>query len=171
MNNNTSISFCNAKSFNKSANSLNIMKNNKDKEKDDISNSIHFNAGNSICSDNGTLNNNNNQINNNTNIISNEIIKNNSKSSSLDSNAIHDIKVNKERNKKFVEINNSNNNYNSCKINKKKSTPNLHLSNNYKNINNSKLKEFEKSKSEIKTRDNSYTENYDFAQIINNNKV
>ena len=144
-NNNTSTSFYNIKWYKR--NSLTTNKNNK--EKDEISNSIHFNAANSVYSDNGTLN--NNFISNNFNSLHNDNHKNMIKI------------VSTKNNKDFIKININ-------KSNKNSSSPNLILNNDYKKINNDK-KEVEKSKSEIKTRDNSCGENYEKAQIINNNFV
>ena len=135
---------------NKNKSSSLIEKNSK--EKDEISNSIHYNAGNSIYSDNGTLLN-NNLISINPNSNSNENFKNNlikicSPKNKRDSNIIHNFKIGKDSSSKFITTNKKYKYNNSC--------PNL-LSNHH-NIKNN-IKEIEKSKSEIKTRDNSYIEN------------
>ena len=146
--NNNSSNINKAKSNRNKSSSL-IEKNSK--EKDEISNSIHYNAGNSIYSDNGTLN--NNLINNNPNSNSNENFKNNlikicSPKNKRDSNIIHNFKIGKDSSSKFITTNKKYKYNNSC--------PNL-LSNHH-NIKNN-IKEIEKSKSEIKTRDNTYIEN------------
>ena len=146
-NNNTLNSFQNIKIPKRKS-----LTNNKNinKEKDEISNSIQFNIGNSVYSDNGTLNN---------NILTNNININNTQ--------------NENNKKKIIKIVSTKSNKKNFKntSNKHFRSPNLILNNEYKEIYKNKKDSIEKSKSEIKTRDNSYGENNEMAQIINKNIV
>ena len=156
--------YYNAKSYDKKKPNSNFFNDKNNKEKDEISNSIHFNPGNSIYSDEGTLN--HHLLNNNRNSlinISNKNLTNNKNKG--ESNLISSIKLNKG-NIKTVHNNKKYNNISSH--NSSPNCPNLNLNKEFNNLNNN-LKEIEKSKSEIKTRDNS--ESYEIKELlqVNNN--